>query len=59
MLEERQQACRIEKEYGLRIAELQAKYRLVAADGPVTFFCDGSSKNESSRHSFKPIRRRC
>jgi len=36
----------IEDNYRLRIAELQAKYRLVPANGPVTFVCDGNPKNE-------------
>ena len=30
----------------LRITELQAKYRLVPATGPVTYACDGDPKNE-------------
>jgi uncharacterized protein len=36
----------VEEEYRRRIAELQAKYRLVSANGPVTYFCDGNPKNE-------------
>jgi uncharacterized protein len=32
--------------YRLRITELQAKYRLVPATGPVTWACDGDPKNE-------------
>ena len=32
--------------YRLRIAELQARYRLVPGNGPVTYFCDGDPKNE-------------
>jgi uncharacterized protein len=32
--------------YRLRIAELQARYRLVPGKGPVTYFCDGDPKNE-------------
>ena len=36
----------IEENYRRRIAELQAKYRLVSANGPVTYSCDGSPKNE-------------
>jgi uncharacterized protein len=35
----------IKDEYRLRIAELQAKYRLVPANGPVYYFCDGDPKN--------------
>ena len=33
-------------EYRRRIAELQARYRLVAATGPVTYVCDGNPANE-------------
>jgi uncharacterized protein len=33
-------------EYRLRIAELQARYRLVPGNGPVTYFCDGDPRNE-------------
>ena len=36
----------IEDNYRLRIAELQAKYRLVPGNGPVTYLCDGDPKNE-------------
>ena len=36
----------IEDSYRLRIAELQAKYRLVPGNGPVTYFCDGDQKNQ-------------
>ena len=36
----------VEESYRRRIAELQAKYRLVSANGPVTYFCDGNPKNE-------------
>ena len=32
--------------YRLRIAELQARYRLVSGTGPVTYFCDGDPRNE-------------
>lgn len=38
-------AC-VEESYLRRIAELQARYRLVAAIGPVTFACDGDRRNE-------------
>jgi uncharacterized protein len=38
-------AC-IEENYRLRIAELQARYRLVPAIGPVTWSCDNNPKNE-------------
>ena len=36
----------VEDNYRLRIAELQAKYRLVSGNGPVTYFCDNDPKNE-------------
>jgi uncharacterized protein len=36
----------VEENYRRRIAKLQAKYRLVSANGPVTYFCDGNPKNE-------------
>ena len=36
----------VEENYRLRIAELQAKYRLVSAHGPVTYVCDGNPANE-------------
>jgi len=36
----------VEKSYQQRIAELQARYRLVPAIGPVTFICDGQPGNE-------------
>ena len=36
----------IEEAYVLRIAELQARYRLVPATGPVFYACDGDPKNE-------------
>jgi len=36
----------VENEYRRRIAELQAKYRLVAGRGPVSFACDGDPRNE-------------
>ena len=38
-------AC-VEGEYQRRIAELQARYRLVPSIGPVTFACDGDPRNE-------------
>ena len=38
-------AC-VETEYRQRIAELQARYRLVPGTGPVTFVCDGQPANE-------------
>lgn len=37
-------AC-VEEQYRLRIAELQAKHRLVPAIGPVRFACDGKAAN--------------
>jgi len=36
----------VEDNYRSRIAELQAKYRLVTATGPFTCACDGDPKNE-------------
>jgi len=36
----------VEDEYRRRIAELQARYRLVPATGPVYYACDGDPKNE-------------
>jgi uncharacterized protein len=39
------QAC-VTEEYERRIAELQARYRLVPATGPFTFTCNGEPANE-------------
>ena len=36
----------VAQEYRRRIAELQARYRLVPATGPVRFTCDGDPRNE-------------
>jgi uncharacterized protein len=36
----------VEDNYRLRIAELQARYRLVPGNGSVTYACDGDPKNE-------------
>jgi membrane-bound inhibitor of C-type lysozyme len=36
----------VEEEYQRRIAELQARYRLVPGTGPVTYACDGNPANE-------------
>lgn len=36
----------VKDEYQRRIAELQAKYRLVSFNGPVSYFCGGSPANE-------------
>jgi len=36
----------VEESYTLRIAELQAKYRLVSFTGPVFYVCDGQPANE-------------
>jgi membrane-bound inhibitor of C-type lysozyme len=36
----------VEEQYRLRIAELQARYVLVAATGPVFYACDGNPANE-------------
>ncbi len=38
-------AC-IEREYKRRTAELQARYRLLPARGPVRLVCDGDARNE-------------
>jgi uncharacterized protein len=38
-------AC-VESEYKRRIAELQARYRLVPGTGPVAYACDGDPRNE-------------
>jgi uncharacterized protein len=38
-------AC-VTEEYRRRIAELQARYRLLPATGPVAFTCDGNPANE-------------
>jgi uncharacterized protein len=38
-------AC-VRNEYERRIAELQARYRLVSAHGPIRFVCDGNPANE-------------
>jgi len=36
----------VESVYVLRIAELQARYRLVPGKGPILYACDGDPKNE-------------
>jgi len=36
----------VKDEYQRRIAELQARYRLVSFNGPVFYFCDGNRANE-------------
>ncbi|MEZ5461251.1 MliC family protein [Dokdonella sp.] len=36
----------VRDEYTIRIAELQARYRLVPAKGPIFYFCDGNRANE-------------
>lgn len=45
-------AC-VEEQYRLRIAELQAKYRLVPLIGPVRFACDGNPSNELTATFFE------
>ncbi|KAA1057306.1 MliC family protein [Azospirillum argentinense] len=45
-------AC-VGEQYRLRIAELQAKYRLVPAIGPVRFACDGQAGNELTATFFE------
>ena len=42
---ENERGC-VEQEYRRRIVELQARYHLVSANAPVTYFCDGNPKNE-------------
>lgn len=42
---ENQRGC-IQEEYTRRIAELQARYRLVPFTGPVRFVCEGNPANE-------------
>jgi uncharacterized protein len=42
---ENQRGC-IQEEYTRRIAELQARYRLVPFNGPVRFVCNGNPANE-------------
>jgi len=36
----------VEESYKRRIAELQARYRLVSANGPFWYICDGDPRNE-------------
>jgi uncharacterized protein len=36
----------VEENYTRRIAELQARYRLVPTNGPYRYFCDGDPRNE-------------
>ena len=36
----------VEENYRRRIAELQARYRLIPANGPVFYTCDGDPRNE-------------
>jgi len=43
----------VEENYRLRIAELQARYRLVPANGPVFYTCDGDPRNEVVATFFK------
>jgi uncharacterized protein len=43
----------VEDNYRSRITELQARYRLVPAIGPVTYACDGDPKNEVTVTYFK------
>jgi uncharacterized protein len=43
----------VEDAYVLRIAELQARYRLVAVTGPVFYACDGDPRNEVAATFFK------
>ncbi len=43
--EANQKSC-VSKNYQLRIAELQAKYRLLPGTGPIRYACDGNAANE-------------
>jgi uncharacterized protein len=43
--EANQKSC-VSKNYHLRIAELQAKYRLLPGTGPIRYICDGNAANE-------------
>lgn len=43
----------VEDEYNHRIVELQARYRLVPATGPVRYVCDGDPRNEVLATFFK------
>jgi uncharacterized protein len=43
----------VESEYLQRIAELQARYRLVSASKPVFYVCDGDPRNEVIATFFK------
>jgi uncharacterized protein len=43
----------VEENYRRRIAELQARYRLVPASGPVWYSCDGDPRNEVVATFFK------
>jgi uncharacterized protein len=45
-------AC-VTEAYRTRIAELQARYRLVPGSGPVTYVCDGQPANEVMATFFK------
>jgi uncharacterized protein len=47
-----QRTC-IEDSYRLRIAELQARYRLIPGVGPVRYVCDGDPRNEVSATFFQ------
>ena len=43
----------VEESYRRRIAELQARYRLVSANGPFWYICDGDPRNEVAVTFFK------
>lgn len=43
----------VEESYTLRIAELQARYRLVSFTGPVFYVCDGQPANEVAATFFQ------
>lgn len=39
----------VDQSYRRRIAELQARYRLVSANGPFWYSCDGDPRNEGNQ----------
>lgn len=47
-----QERC-VKEEYINRIAELQARYRLLPGTGPITYTCNGTQKNEITVTFFK------
>jgi hypothetical protein len=55
MLESDDKRACVQDEYQRRIAELQARYRLVQENGPVRFICDENPVNEVIVTFSKPI----